>query len=773
MAENYKEVVSLKEDLPESSYSGLSSLPEVKDPMSWLMGTKSRGEFRSMILDDVIPERKEIPEWAKTVDYKTTGEKIIEKTGVLSEGIVGGESTDLNKTGEFFYSTKDGFADFFSSMPRQIGTYIAARAKKAGVAPETSTKALEYFDDLKKDSQYEKALRDFRLGVDPDAFTNQMAAMFGNMAGLITTAVVTGGSATAGIIEGLQEGGSYLETDISAQRERPGGLSEYKGEGLEFATIQGIISGLVGLKGVEAKFTDSLGKFTGKQIVEGSVSELATEGIQQGFGLLSREVQNRMYGTDTDKKTPTQGVLEIGKAMLMGGLGGAAFGGIAYVNNVHYMAEVLQENFGLTKADAKMLARQYMELSADAVSRNGRAMKELSPESRTMQLAKQQLVYEDGMDGKEADRVLSKIRRDVIKEQAKKGEELSANEFFDKVQTPEELAAYVRDKAGVKVAEDSVVEEEKQKIADRRVELEAQQAQEEQKAETTAAEETSVQTTEETVAEEQKIEEKPTEKPVTEEKSSPVQLEMNFLNAQENAINKAMDIEAPELPVNQNLLTKQDVQKINDKLEEIETKVDDLSVAKTPAQKEEYDAGKQLNSFVKPKTAVSKFSERVAKQTGTEGVGPVRHSVRDMASAKKDADALVNTNEDAAWEILENERADTKGLLKSEVAEALKRKISKIKDANTRKEQLRRLINAYADVATRLGQEFRALADDSLVDAIRDAAMIEAKVSKKIEKAVKNKSAKVQKTIDNLVKSDRVMSDKRFWEQVREKMECR
>lgn len=773
MAENYKEVVSLTEDLPESSYSGLSSLPEVKDPMAWLMGTKSRGEFRSMILDDVIPERKEIPEWAKTVDYKTTGEKIIEKTGVLSEGIVGGESTNLNKTGEFFYSTKDGFADFFSSMPRQIGTYVAAATKTAGIAPETSTKALEYFDDLKKDSQYEKSLRDFRLGVDPDAFTNQVAAMFGNMAGLITTAAATGGgSIAAGVIEGLQEGGSYLETDISAQRERTGGLSEYKGEGLGFATTQGIISGLIGTKGVEAKFLDNLGKFTGKQIAEAAVSEAAEEGVQQAFGLLSRDVQNRIYGTDTDKKTPEEGVLEIGKASLMGALGGAAFGGIGYVNNVHYMAEVLQENFGLTKADANQLARQYIELSADAVSRNGRAMKELSPESRTMQLAKQQLVYEDGMDGKEADRVLSKIRRDVIKEQAKKGEELSANEFFDKVQTPEELAAYVRDKAGVKVAEDSVVEEEKQQIQERRVELE-QQLQEEQKAETTAAEETSVQTTEETVAEEQKIEEKPTEKPVTEEKSSPVQLEMNFLNAQENAINKAMDIEAPELPVNQDLLTKQDVQKINDKLEEIETKVDDLSTAKTPAQKEEYDAGKQLNSFVKSKTAVSKFSERVAKQTGTESVIPARHSVRDMASAKKTADALVNTNEDAAWEILENERADTQGLLKSEVAEALKRKISKTKDANTRKEQLRRLINAYADVATRLGQEFRALADDSLVDAIRDAAMIEAKVSKKIEKVVKNKSAKVQKTIDNLVKSDRVMSDKRFWEQVIEKMECR
>ena len=219
MPDNYKEVVPLTDDLPESAYSGLSNLPEVKDPTAWLLGTKSRGEFRSMILDEVIPERKKLPEWAKTIDYKTTGEKAIQKTGVLSEGVVGGEGTQLNKVGEFFYTGKDGIADFFSSMPRQIGTYIAANAKKYGVAPETATAALEYFDNMKKDAEFEDALRDFRLGVERDAASNQIAYMFGNMIGLIGTAALTGGGTAAATIEGLQEGGAYLDRYICSKRE--------------------------------------------------------------------------------------------------------------------------------------------------------------------------------------------------------------------------------------------------------------------------------------------------------------------------------------------------------------------------------------------------------------------------------------------------------------------------------------------------------------------------------------------------------------------------
>lgn len=774
MPDNYKEVVPLTDDLPESAYSGLSNLPEVKDPTAWLLGTKSRGEFRSMILDEVIPERKELPEWAKTIDYKTTGEKAIQKTGILSEGVVGGEGTQLNKVGEFFYTGKDGIADFFSSMPRQIGTYIAAGAKKYGVAPETSTAALEYFDNMKKDAEFEDALRDFRLGVERDAASNQIAYMFGNMIGLIGTAALTGGGTAAAAIEGIQEGGAYLETDISAQRERAGGLKEYKGEGLGFATVHGAISGLIGKMGVEAKFLDNVGKFTGKQVVESVLSEAAEEGVQQGLGLIAREAQNQMYGTSTDKKTTAEGLLEIGNAMWMGGLGGAAFGGIAYVNNMHYMSEVLQENFGLTKADANILARQYMEMSADAVSRNGKAMADLSPDSRVMQMAKQQLMV-DGMEEAQADRALAKIRRDVIKEQIKKGEELSANEFYKLTETTDDLAAYVRDKAGIQAVEDSIVEEEKQQIETRRQELQQQEQEEKPVAteEVQPVETEPVQTTE-TVEEQTKIE----EKPVEQKKTTPVQLEMNFLNAEENAINQALDIEAPVLPVNQDLLTQQDIQKINDKLEEIDNKVSEMSVVKTETQKVDYELGKELNSFTKPKVAVSKYAERVAKQTKTEGIAPVAHRVRDIKSAKKAADELVANEEDAAWEILENERADSRGLLKGEVAEALKRKIAEIKDPEVRKQQLRRLISAYANVSTRAGQELRALSEDSkgeekLIDAVRDIVDIEVKATRKIQKNIKNKSARVQKTLDKSLKTDKVMSDKRFWEEIREKMECR
>ena len=254
---------------------------------------------------------------------------------------------------------------------------------------------------------------------------------------------------------------------------------------------------------------------------------------------------------------------------------------------------------------------------------------------------------------------------------------------------------------------------------------------------------------------------------------TPVQLELNFLNAQENAINQAMGIESPALPVDNNLLTKQDVETINEKIDEINKKLDSIPKQATPEQKTEFEVGKELNSFEKPETVKSAYAARVAKQTKTEGVAPLLHNVRDIKAAKTAADTLVENEENNAWEMLENNKADTRGFLRSEIAEALKRKIAKIQDPEIRKTQLRRLINAYSDVATRAGQELRALADDSLIDAIRDAAQIEAEATRKIKKEVKNKSARVQKTVDKVVKSHKVMSDKKFWDTIKEQMECK
>lgn len=790
-----EETFSLDGNLPESEYSGLSELPEVKTPMEWLRGN-GKGEFREQLLDEVIPQRQELPDWGQDIEEKTLSEAIGKKL------FYDGSGQGMNKVGEFFYTVKDSFASAIENMPTDVLRFIGASAKTFGISEDKSVELLNALDDVRSSQDFDKALRDFRLGVDADAFSNEIADVFGQMgAVLLGAGALQGAGATArvagGIAEGLAEGGEYLSKDIAAQRQREGGLEQYKGEGLGFATAYGALAGLVGAKGAEANFLDHLGEFTGKKFIKEEIaSEVLEEVVQTGLERTSRRAQNEIYGTDTDYQTWTEDLLSVGKAGLLGGIGGATVGGVAFVNNHNRMKEMLVDNFGLTKTDANKLAWQYLEDSTNALVKNSMALQDLSPKSRVMQFSKEQLMR-DGQTEKEADKTLARIRRDIIKEQVKKDEELSKNDFFEQSQTTDGLVEYLREKTGIQVMEDSVIEEEKQNIADRRAELESQQeqpeAQTEQPIETqttetaqeqptgeqpaieTVATEGTTQTqleVEETTSTEQAVtEEKPTEQP--KETPTPVQLELNFLNAQENAINQAMGIESPVLPVNEDMLTKQDIDTINNKIDEINTKLDELKNVKTDDQKAEYEVGKELNTFQKPQMAKSKYAERVAQQTKTEKVSPILHSVRDMKAAKQAADTLVESEENSAWEMLENNRADTRGFLRAEVAEALKRKIAKIQDPEVRKGQLRRLINAYSDVATRAGQELRALADDSLVDAIRDAAQIETEASRKVKRAVKNKADKVQKKVDKVVKSNKVMTDKKLWDLIKEKMECK
>lgn len=790
-----EETFSLDGNLPESEYSGLSELPEVKTPMEWLRGN-GKGEFREQLLDEVIPQRQELPDWGQDIEEKTLSEAIGEKL------FYDGSGQGMNKVGEFFYTVKDSFASAIENMPTDVLRFIGASAKTFGISEDKSVELLNALDDVRSSQDFDKALRDFRLGVDADAFSNEIADVFGQMGAVLLgagalKAAGTTASVAGGIAEGLAEGGEYLSKDIAAQRQREGGLEQYKGEGLGFATAYGALAGLVGAKGAEANFLDHLGEFTGKKFIKEEIaSEVLEEVVQTGLERTSRRAQNEIYGTDTDYQTWTEDLLSVGKAGLLGGIGGATVGGVAFVNNHNRMKEMLVDNFGLTKTDANKLAWQYLEDSTDALVKNSMALQDLSPKSRVMQFSKEQLMR-DGQTEKEADKTLARIRRDIIKEQVKKDEELSKNDFFEQSQTTDGLVEYLREKTGIQVMEDSVIEEEKQNIADRRAELESQQeqpeAQTEQQVETqptktaqeqptgeqpaieTVATEETTQTqpaVEETTTTEQAVtEEKPTEQP--KETPTPVQLELNFLNAQENAINQAMGIESPILPVNEDMLTKQDIDTINNKIDEINTKLDELKNVKTDDQKAEYEVGKELNTFQKPQMAKSKYAERVAQQTKTEKVSPILHSVRDMKAAKQAADTLVESEENSAWEMLENNRADTRGFLRAEVAEALKRKIAKIQDPEVRKEQLRRLINAYSDVATRAGQELRALADDSLVDAIRDAAQIETEASRKVKRAVKNKADKVQKKVDKVVKSNKVMTDKKLWDLIKEKMECK
>lgn len=728
---NPNETITLTDKTPESSYSGLSELPEVKNTMTWLRGENTAGGFRDMVLDDVIAERSMLPD------------SLTRETG---EG--------LNKVGEFFYSIKDSFATAIENIPTDVLRGVSTIVKTTGLpGKESAIYTLEMLDDVKSSQDFDKILRDFRLGVDSNAFSNEVANVFGQMGAILLGAGILKGAGVAattagGVMEGLAEGGQYIATDVAAERQRKGGLREnYSAVNLAFGASYGVLAGLVGMKGVEAAFLDKMGKFTGKEFIKGVAGEALEEVVQTGLERTSRRTENTILGTDTDYQTWGQDVVETLKAGLLGGIGGATLGGIAFVNNRNRAVEILQDNFGLTKPDARALANDFIAMSAQALKENTTAMADLSPNSRVMQFAKMTLI-QNGMPEEQADKVLAKMRQDIIKAQVKADKPLVDNEFF-KLESNEDIVAYVLNSAGVQAMAEDVVAEEKQAISERRAELE-QQAQAEQKA------------TEETQPAEQ------TEQP----QATPVQLELNFLNAQENAINESMGIKAEPLPVQQNLLTQKQLDEIDNKIEKLNQKVEEVGKAKTVEEAEVVKVGQALNAFAKPQQAKSGFAERVTRETGVKAE-PVLHNVRDIKKAREEADRLVDTNEDLAWDMLEGREKNLRGFLPEDIVEALKRKIGRIADPAEQESKLRRLITDYSDIATQLGQRFRTLADDSLVNTFRDIANLERSVKERAKKAVNKKANKIKSIIDKATKSERVMSDKKFWETIREELECK
>ena len=742
---NPNDTITLSDNTPESSYSGLAELPEVKDTMAWLRGQHTGGAFREMVLDDVIAERTTLPDSLEV-----------------------GTGEGLNKVGEFFYTIKDSFATAIENIPTDILRGVSATVKATKVLPgqESALYTLNMLDDVKTSQDFDKMLRDFRLGVDSNAFSNEVADVFGQMgaillgAGALKAAGVAS-TAAGGIMEGLAEGGQYIATDVEAARQREGGIEKnYGATNLAFGASYGVLAGLVGMKGVEASFLDKMGKFTGRDFVKGVLGEIGEEVVQTGLERTSRRAENTILGTDTDYQTWGQDVLTTLKAGLLGGIGGATVGGIAFVNNRNRAVEILHDNFGLTKTDARALANNFIEMSAQALKENTTAMADLSPNSRVMKFMKMTLM-QDGMQEKDADKVLANIRKNIIKTQVKADKPLVDNEFFQ-LEDSGDVAAYVRNAAGVQAMTEDVVAEEKQAISERRAELE-QQVEEEKvakPAETTEA-----------VPEQVAEETKPAEQ-VAEPQPTPVQLELNFLNAEENAINEAMGIKSEPLPVQQNLLTKSQLDEIDNKIDKLNQKVEEIGQAKTVESAEVAKVGQALNAFDKPKQAKSAFAERVSRETGVKAE-PVLHNVRDIKKAREEADRLVDTNEELAWDMLEGREQNLRGFLPEDIVEALKRKIGKITDPAEQESKLRRLITDYSEIATQLGQRFRILADDSIVNTFRDIANLERSVKQRAKNAVNKKANKIKSIVDKATKSERIMSDKKFWETIREELECK
>lgn len=828
MANEFLGSHNLDENLKESAISGLKDTPEVKDIMGWLQGKYNTGnDFRDMALDDIVSERADLPNW---------------------EDDFFNRNKDMNKVEEFFYSVVDGNAESILSIPRHVADFADEFTIKHSKNPEEVAQArarLASSIDYKAARDYESSLRAYRLGVDKDAFSNEFGQMLGQMTTLIAGGSLAGGGKVGKVVaaagEGVMEGGSYLDTTQHAQREMKGGIEEYKGEGLTGAATYGTLAGIIGLFGVEAKFMDKFGNFTGKDFAQGVAGEILEEGIQSGTERGTRRVENYIRGTEIDQMTPWEELQQVAKSMVLGGLGGATIGGIAVANNRLRMREILKDN-GMDEKEIDKVIDFWLEETAHEYKLNASAMRNLiDPESQLSKDVKQVLL-DSGMTDEQATQSASDVAHTVFEQQLQDNKPLKDNPIFQPEtfeQTVLETAQNIETKKTVanaqimdaeerlKKAEQSVAEMENAKTEPTDAKPDMKQAQFDVIQNTnpmqddyhtgirsvedikTLAEtledsdwadadtfdpdlsradiDNAIQTGKITVyssypiengvfvspsrmeaesysgdgqvySQEVNIEDvawiDPTqgqlaivEKQAAQTKED-VQSEIEQIKAEINALKQQYDSRAEPLPVNTEILPQDSQSKIDSLLKKTESDI--IDATDIDGTDPVAMVGAELGTMTQPRVAQSQYARRLSRETGVE-VQDIEHRVRDTKQAAKSADELVKSDEQRAWDMLENSQIGTDGLNTAEIAEALKRKIRSIPDLTERAAAANRLAQAYANTATRIGQLMNALSQEAQAKAF-DAYRAIAEINKAGKKAQKSKIEAKTKTVKEKTK---------------------
>ena len=89
------------------------------------------------------------------------------------------DSSGLNKVGEFLYVIKDSFVDSINNIPTDTAYFLVAGAKMLGIAKNESANLLSNLDDVKHSKNFDKVLKDSRLGVESAALSNKIAEIIG------------------------------------------------------------------------------------------------------------------------------------------------------------------------------------------------------------------------------------------------------------------------------------------------------------------------------------------------------------------------------------------------------------------------------------------------------------------------------------------------------------------------------------------------------------------------------------------------------------------
>lgn len=724
MANEFLGAKSLDENMPESAISGLSDRPEVKDINGWLTGRYNTGnDFRDMALEDVITKRDRLPEDA--LNPKTRSEKVAEF--VFHDG----EGDGMNKIGEFFYSLKDSYATAMRSIPLDVMNFAATGVKAVDKDNETATNALQAISDLRKGDAFNKDLRDFRLGVESDALSNEFAGVLGQMGALITVGAAAGGSgAVAAAGEGLAEGGQFLQTTIDANVDKKGGLKEYDGSGITAAAGHGALAGVIGMIGIENRFLSKLGKFGGGDFVKGVAGEALEEGLQYVSERGFRRADNAIRGENIDVMSLKEELKALGHNMAMGALGGAVVGGIAVASNRGRAIEMLQDNFGIPKAEATKAVDEYMTDISTEIARNANALEQVensdSDVGKAIKASIEEIAPTTEENASQQDKILNRAQDILVMQQQMQDAPMADSPAF------------------------SENESERKAAIDNAVAQAQAQVETLNRAEETAKEELRA-------LEEQEV--APEQQEQHEQEIAQKQAEINAIREM-NGDPAEFDVAAN---VNQEQIEELKNQVNSDIIQTAEemSPDPDVSVGATLAKVPEYDA-----RFDTGEEAVSRFTAKLSKDTGKT---PETYKRRDTKAADSSADTLVRDDEARAIRFLRDRSlAQLDGLSKPEILEALYRKNKGNAEALANLEE-------FSYIATQAGRDVQAFSENDPWDASARIRDINNQIAREAPKKVKDKVAAQKEQVKEAIKikKDKLPSDKEIERMTRELLGCK
>lgn len=728
MANEHLSAQRLEDSTPVSNFSGVKDLPEVRDVMGWLSGKyNSNNDFRDQALDTVVAPRQDIPDWGKDLGReRTLGEKVA-KTVFYSKG-----GDDMNKVGEFFYSVKDGFARAMDSIPLNVLNYAAAGVKRADADNETASAVMQVISDARKSATFEKDLRDFRLGVESNALSNQFGEMIGQMGSLIALGGLAGGGRAGAIVasagEGLAEGGQFLQDTIDNEADKPGGIKNWDGKGVGAAATHAGISALIGLSGIESRVLRKFGNFTGSEFVKGVAGEAIEEGLQYVSERTTRRVDNALRDEHINEMSAIEELKNLGFNMAMGAMGGAVVGGIAVASNRTRAREVVQETFGLNKVEADKVVDEYMGEIAERIVKNANAIADVqNPESATakeIRAVVNDIVPAEGVDTSKQERIAARARDIIIERQQEQEQQMS------------DAPALSSDVSIRQPAIESAVEQARAEISVL------------ENAENTAREELNA------------LEEKnvsPLREDVHAQEIAEKQAEIDTIRemaGQEPEFNVSENVSLEAITELQNKLKSDIIQAVEENSPD-----PDVSVGATL---DKYD-----NRFDTGKERVSAFTQRISKETGKEATKTYRQ--RDTSAVKSAADTLVANDEARAVRFLrDNTKLQLDGLSKPEILEALYRKHKGNAEESAKLED-------FSFIATQFGQGVQAFAEKSPWDAsarIRDINnQIVKEAPKKVRQKVEAEKESLKKALK--IKQNRLPSNKEIERMTRELLGCK